>query len=140
MTNKEKMVSGSPEDLIINGSFNRMIDHEAIHFDDMHGRFKIKNRVDKVCSLSGEKTAYFLTQNALQRKGWIVSNNNVANIDEGTLAPAIVSQNTRVKSSSMMGKPHKRLVSNRSRVRSKSKRGFSSGRVTARSAMRAASV
>ena len=71
---KDRMVTGTPEDLIINGSFNRMIDHDAIHFDDLHGRFKIKNRTDKVCNLSGEKTVFFLTQNALQRKGWTVSN------------------------------------------------------------------
>ncbi len=70
---KEKMITGTPEDLIINGSFNRMIDHDAIHFDDLHGRFRIKNKTDKMCSLSGDKSAYFLTQNALQRKGWTVS-------------------------------------------------------------------
>jgi iron complex transport system ATP-binding protein len=70
---KEKMIIGTPEDLIINGSFNRMIDHDAIHFDDLHGRFRIKNKTDKMCSLSGDKSAYFLTQNALQRKGWTVS-------------------------------------------------------------------
>jgi iron complex transport system ATP-binding protein len=69
----DKMISGTPEDLIINGSFNRMIDHDAIHFDDLHGRFRIKNRTDKICSLSGDKSVYFLTQNALQRKGWKVS-------------------------------------------------------------------
>ena len=70
---KEKMIIGTPEDLIIIGSFNRMIDHDAIHFDDLHGRFRIKNKTDKMCSLSGDKSAYFLTQNALQRKVWTVS-------------------------------------------------------------------
>lgn len=69
----ERMVTGTPEDLIINGSFNRMIDHDAIHFDHLHGRFRIKNKTDKMCSLSGDKSAYFLTKNALQRKGWTVS-------------------------------------------------------------------
>ena len=71
--NKDSMVTGTPEDLIINGSFNKMIDHDAIHFDDLHGRFRIKNRADKLCSLTGERSAFFLTQNALQRKGWTVS-------------------------------------------------------------------
>jgi iron complex transport system ATP-binding protein len=70
---KDRMVTGTPEDLIINGSFNRMIDHDAIHFDELHGRFRIRNRADKVCSLAGEKSVYFLTENALQRKGWTVS-------------------------------------------------------------------
>lgn len=70
---KDRMVTGTPEDLIINGSFNRMINHDSIHFDDLHGRFRIKNKADKMCSLSGDKSAYFLTQNALQRKGWTVS-------------------------------------------------------------------
>ena len=70
---KDRMVTGTPEDLIINGSFNKMIDHDAIHFDDLHGRFRIKNRTDKLCYLTGEKSAIFLTKNALQRKGWTVS-------------------------------------------------------------------
>lgn len=72
--NKDRMVSGTPEDLILNGSFSKMINHDAIHFDDLHGRFKIKNETDKICSLSGEESVYFLTQNALQRKGWTISN------------------------------------------------------------------
>jgi iron complex transport system ATP-binding protein len=71
---KDRMVTGTPEDLIINGSFNKMIHHDAIHFDDLHGRFKIKNTTDKLCSLTGERSVYFLTQNALNRKGWTISN------------------------------------------------------------------
>jgi len=66
----DKMVTGTPEDLIINGSFNKMINHEAILFDDLHGKFRIHNKTDKLCSLSGDKSLYFLTQNALNRKGW----------------------------------------------------------------------
>jgi len=71
---KELMVAGTPEDLVFNGSFSKMINHETIHFDDSHGRFMIKNKTNRVCSLTGEKTAYFLTRNALQRKGWSVTN------------------------------------------------------------------
>ncbi len=69
----DKMVTGTPEDLIINGSFNKMINHDAILFDKLHGRFQIKSKTDKLCSLSGDKSVYFLTQNALTRKGWSIA-------------------------------------------------------------------
>lgn len=69
----DKMVTGTPEDLIINGSFNKMINHDAILFDKLHGRFQIKSKTDKLCSLSGDKSVYFLTQNALNRKGWSIA-------------------------------------------------------------------
>ena len=68
------MLAGTPEDLVLNGAFNKMISHESVQFDDSNGRFLIKNTMDKRCSLAGEKKAYFLTRNALQRKGWSVSN------------------------------------------------------------------
>ena len=69
----DKMVTGTPEDLIINGSFNKMINHDAILFDELHGRFQIKSKTDRFCSLSGDKSVYFLTQNALNRKGWSIA-------------------------------------------------------------------
>jgi len=70
---QDLMVTGTPEDLVFNGSFNKMINHDTIHFDDSLGRFIIKNKTDRFCQLTGEKTAYFLTENALQRKGWTVT-------------------------------------------------------------------
>ena len=62
-----------------------------------------------------------------------------ASSDDGTFAPAIVSQKTTVNMSSISGKPNTRLVTRRSSVASKSKRRCSPSRETARSAMRAAS-
>jgi iron complex transport system ATP-binding protein len=67
------MLTGAPEDLVLNGAFHRMINNDSIIFDDSNGRFTIKYKTDKTCTLSGEKTAYSLTRNALQRKGWSVS-------------------------------------------------------------------
>ena len=72
--------------------------------------------------------------------GTVQSMSSVASIAEGTLAPAIVSQNTPVSIASISGTPHRRLVTRWSMVRSRSKRLPPSARVTARSAMRAASV
>lgn len=73
----DQMVAGSPEDLVLNGSFNKMINHESIHFDDAHGRFIIKNKTNKHCSLEGENVVYFLTRNALQRNGWAIASDKV---------------------------------------------------------------
>ena len=50
-----------------------MINHEDILFDELHGKFRIKNKTDKLCSLTGDKSVYFLTYNALNRKGWSVA-------------------------------------------------------------------
>jgi len=67
------MLTGAPEDLVLDGAFHRMIDNDSIIFDDSNGRFIIKYKTDKTCMLSGEKAAYSLTRNALQRQGWSVS-------------------------------------------------------------------
>ena len=50
--------------------------------------------------------------------GWTRSTRRVASIADGTLAPAIVSQNTAARMASMRGKPNTRLVSHRSSARS----------------------
>ena len=55
---------------------------------------------------------------------------------DGTLAPSMVSQNTTVSITSIMGKPSQRLVTNPSMLRSRSKRGLSPLAVTARSVIR----
>jgi len=77
---QDLMVTGTPEDLVFNGSFNKMINHESIHFDDSHGRFIIKNKTDRLCKLSGDKTGSYLTKNALQRKGWTVTKSDQTDI------------------------------------------------------------
>ncbi len=76
----------------------------------------------------------------LFNKGTPLPISRSASICEGTLAPVMVIQNTAVSMASISGKPQMRLVTRRSMVRSRSKRGCSPGRVTARSAMLAASV
>ena len=70
------LVSGSPEDLVLNGNFNRMVDHESIYFDQSNGRFLINSDTYRCCTLKyakKDKVAYSLTRNALQRCGWDVS-------------------------------------------------------------------
>ncbi len=74
------------------------------------------------------------------REGYTLSNRRYESHLEGMLAPEMVIQNTRVKRSNMIGKPQIRLVTSRSIVASRSSRSASPSRVTARSAMRAASV
>ena len=63
-----------------------------------------------------------------------------ASMPDGTLAPSIVIQNTAARIASMHGKPSQRLVSRRSRVRSRSKPAFFSPRICAPSAIRCAAV
>ena len=69
-----EMITGTPEDLILDGAFSKMVDHDTIHFDDLHGRFEVVSDTSRLCTLSGEKSLYYLTKNALKRKGWNVTN------------------------------------------------------------------
>jgi len=75
------MMTGVPEDLVLQGTFHKMINSDSVIFDDSNGRFLIRNKTGRQCSLSretaanlpGQMTAFSLTRNALQRKGWSVS-------------------------------------------------------------------
>lgn len=70
------LVSGSPEDLVLNGNFNRMVNHESIYFDQSNGRFLINSETTRSCTLTAdksEKIVYSLTRNALIRSGWDAS-------------------------------------------------------------------
>ena len=55
----------------------------------------------------------------LRSTGWTVSMSTEASIAEGTFAPAMVSQKTTMRITSMSGNPSHLLVSRRSSVRSK---------------------
>lgn len=84
--NDKNLEEGTPEDLVLKGSLNQMINHKAINFDKIHGRFMINYTYKKSCNLEGDKLAYYWTSNALRRNGWEVisdKSDTIINIIKG---------------------------------------------------------
>jgi iron complex transport system ATP-binding protein len=69
---KDELISGVPEDLILDHSFERLIDHESVDFNLENGRFSINHEKKWFCRLEGDPPALFWTLNALHRLRWEV--------------------------------------------------------------------
>lgn len=73
--NKDRLVSGMPEDLILNHTIDQLISHKALDFDMTNGRFSVKYKPDHYCNLKGDQSAVFWTTNALRRNYWEITQN-----------------------------------------------------------------
>lgn len=67
-----KLASGTPEDLVLNGTFESAFDKEGILFDKTTGSFNIHPVGDRVITVSGDGAAAFWTKRALLRQGYVV--------------------------------------------------------------------
>lgn len=70
---EDELISGLPEDLMLNHTFEKLIDHEAVDFNLANGRFSINHEKKWFCNLEGDPAAVFWTANALHRLRWEVS-------------------------------------------------------------------
>jgi iron complex transport system ATP-binding protein len=61
---------GTPEDLVLNGTFETVFDKEGIFFDKTTGAFNMHEGNAKQITLIGEGAAFFWTKRALQRQGF----------------------------------------------------------------------
>jgi len=69
-----KLVSGVPEDLVLNGSFEAAFIKNGFHFDRNTGTFTIHKEASSTpIYLSGKTNLVFWTKRALQREDYIVS-------------------------------------------------------------------
>ncbi|MDZ7694178.1 MAG: hypothetical protein U5K69_24165 [Balneolaceae bacterium] len=64
--------SGTPEDLVLNGTFEKVFQRDSFEFDRETGSFKIHQNRNKKITLSGEKIPKYWTTRALEREGYIV--------------------------------------------------------------------
>lgn len=65
---------GSPEDLVLNGSFEATFAQENFRFDRLRGKFYLPQKPSRVIRLTGEEAVgLFWTQQALERKGFAVA-------------------------------------------------------------------
>lgn len=75
MHREGKLIKGTPEDLVINGTFEHVFQGNAFNFDKYTGSFKVKHPSKGEISLTGEHGIPFLwTKRALERDGYSVKN------------------------------------------------------------------
>ena len=69
MKRGEALVTGTPEDLSIEGELNRFFPQQGIAFDPETGLFRIENRYRRAVRLIGEGMRYAMADKALRRIG-----------------------------------------------------------------------
>lgn len=91
LVHDQKIKNGVPEDLVLNGALEKAFGQKDLTFDYQTGQFK-KNLAHnkKEVSVEGESEIAFWISNALQRNGFIISNNSNTHIQiEGTRQNAV---------------------------------------------------
>jgi len=83
MSSGGELVSGLPEELVLDGSFQRAFDKDGIAFDPASGNFAMHNGGRVPIIVEGEGTAAFWTRRALSRKGYLLS--TPANMEHGDI-------------------------------------------------------
>jgi len=73
MQKNKGIICGTPEDLVLNGSFEQAFKKQSFDFDKTNGLFKIAYDYKYTVSVTGDKTWCFWTQRALERHGCRVS-------------------------------------------------------------------
>lgn len=72
-----KLLTGTPEDLVLNGSFEAAFIKNGFHFDRNTGTFTIhKEASSTAIHLTGDANLVFWTKRALQREDFIVTDNS----------------------------------------------------------------
>ncbi len=75
MQKEKPMLCGTPEDLVLNGSFEQAFKKQSFDFDISNGLFKINYNYRKQVSISGDAIKTFWTIRALHRHGIAVCDN-----------------------------------------------------------------
>jgi len=72
------IVAGTPEDLVLNETFERAFHKAGFHFDKQNGTFKIHESEHIKVKLSGNGIQAFWTKRALEREGYAITKNGDA--------------------------------------------------------------
>ena len=79
MQQNKGVIVGTPEDLILNGSFQQIFANRAFSFDEFTGNFNLNYSSSSEISLFGDKKQVYWTARALSREGYnIVSEASVS--------------------------------------------------------------
>ncbi len=80
MNREKELFKGVPEDLVLNGTFERVFRQDSFDFDRETGSFNIHRQQRREISLAGDTVPVFWTRRALEREGYKVSENGDAGI------------------------------------------------------------
>ncbi len=80
MMTETGMFQGTPEDMALNNSFDRLFPHSAATFDIESGRFLFPPEFHRPLKLIGEGKVLFWTCKALERKGFLVNESDKTDI------------------------------------------------------------
>ncbi|MBN1687059.1 MAG: ABC transporter ATP-binding protein, partial [Spirochaetales bacterium] len=83
MTGDGKIVSGAPEDLVLNGELESAFSGRGISFDRDHGSFHLTEKIEHYISFAGEGAAAAWTLRALRREGIGISKNANLRVEVG---------------------------------------------------------
>ena len=68
-----QIIQGSPEDLILGGSFSKMFENTNLKFNEAMGEFRIRRKPGMTIGLTGGQAECKWTRNALERIGYRVT-------------------------------------------------------------------
>ncbi|NIR62904.1 MAG: ATP-binding cassette domain-containing protein [Aliifodinibius sp.] len=71
-----KVITGTPEDLVLDGTFESVFEKDSFDFDRSTGSFTLHNPVKAPIHLTGDAVPTFWTRRALEREGYEVVENN----------------------------------------------------------------
>ncbi|UCG28139.1 MAG: ABC transporter ATP-binding protein [Bacteroidales bacterium] len=71
----DRIMSGSPEDLVLDNSFSNIFANSKLHFDSDTGDFRMKRRPAENIYLYGKGKSLYWTQRALERLGYNLTDN-----------------------------------------------------------------
>lgn len=72
MNREKELFQGVPEDLVLNGTFERVFKNDSFDFDRETGSFKLYTNADRSIQLVGDPVPKFWTRRALEREGYSV--------------------------------------------------------------------
>lgn len=81
LMNKNGVISGVPEDMVLSGLFNQVFKSNAYFFNPSNGNFSMNYPLKKRVNLQGDKTRMYWTLRALARAGFYVSEDASVNIE-----------------------------------------------------------
>lgn len=71
-----KVITGTPEDLVLDGTFESVFERDSFDFDRSTGSFKLHQPTKEPIYLTGNTVAVFWTRRALEREGYRVTESN----------------------------------------------------------------
>ncbi|WP_445664833.1 ABC transporter ATP-binding protein [Fodinibius sp. AD559] len=71
-----KVITGTPEDLVLDGTFESVFEKDSFDFDRSTGSFTLHNPNKEAIYLTGDAVPTFWTRRALEREGYKVVENN----------------------------------------------------------------